>query len=340
MATARILIIRNGGLGDTLLLWPAIQAVRLSQARASIDLMGVKERCQLLVGAGGADRALDVEGSGLHLLYHMDAQPPPEVAARFSTYDVVVAFAAPGDYALAENLSACGVTEAHVFLPLPPESERIHVAQHLLRCMVQAGLAEPGGQLQRLPLEERWLRRGRQLLGYGEGRDEHLVVLAPSSGSREKNWPPRLWRELAGRLLEEGRRVVLLDGPADGEIVGPLLRQLQAVHGADRVGHCHPPTPCDLAGVLAAAPCYLGNDSGPTHLAALLEVPTVAVFGPSDPLRWAPLGKHLEVVRADGLSCSPCDEDERRRCSYRQCLEDVTTDSVHQALERLLGVPV
>lgn len=335
MATESILIVRNGGLGDTLLLWPAVQALRRAQPHASIHLMGVGERCRLLVGDGGVDRALDVEGSGLHLLYQMDAAPPPEVTRRFAAYDVVVAFAAPGDYALAENLSACGVDEVHVFMPLPPQEERIHVSQHLLRCLVQAGLAEPGGQLQRLPLEDGWLQRGRQLLGVEGGKDERLVLLAPSSGSAEKNWPLGRWRELAGQLLEEGWRVTLLDGPADSDIVGPLWGQLQAIPGAGRVGHCRPSTSSELAGVLAAATCLVGNDSGPAHLAALLDVPTVVIFGPSDPLRWAPLGKHLEVVRYAGLPCSPCDEEERRQCSRRQCLDEITATSVHQALERL-----
>jgi len=52
-----------------------------------------------------------------------------------------------------------------------------------------------------------------------------------------------------------------------------------------------------LAGVLQRCSAFIGNDAGVTHLAAALGVPTLAIFGPTEPARWAPLGRHVRVVR-------------------------------------------
>ena len=72
----------------------------------------------------------------------------------------------------------------------------------------------------------------------------------------------------------------------------------------------------DVAGVLAACRAYVGNDSGVTHLAAALGLPVVAIFGPSDPEKWAPRGDRVRILRDP-------------------CLDHITTDAVLAALSGL-----
>jgi hypothetical protein len=106
--------------------------------------MGFKDNCQLLVDPVCVDRALDVEGSGLNYMFEISATIPPEVSARFGKYDVVIAFAAPGDYALVENLSLCGVEEVHAFLPYPPADKEIHAADHVIQALCDVEMALMG----------------------------------------------------------------------------------------------------------------------------------------------------------------------------------------------------
>ncbi len=291
--TQTILIIRTGGLGDSLLLWPAVAAVRRRFPGARIDLMGIRSRLELLVGPGGADRALDVEGSGLHHLFEISVEPPDDVSLRFGAYSAVVAFAAPGDYALAENLSACGAGEVHAFLPFPPEDEALHVAEHALRSLAGVDLAAPG-DLPRLPVSDPELSLGLEHLRAASLSGVSLALVAPGSGSATKNWPADRFASLAAELRAMDLEPALLQGPADSEAVGAV--QAAGDHPLPVLAD---QSPAVLKGALAHANLYVGNDAGPTHLSALIGTPTVAVFGPSDPTRWRPLGPRVELVNTE-----------------------------------------
>jgi ADP-heptose:LPS heptosyltransferase len=90
----------------------------------------------------------------------------------------------------------------------------------------------------------------------------------------------------------------------------------------------------EVSETIRKASVYIGNDSGITHLSALLGVPTVSIFGPTDPEIWRPLGRRVKVVRPD-VSCSPCTEEMRNACPRPRCIESVSLDDVKRAAESL-----
>jgi ADP-heptose:LPS heptosyltransferase len=119
------------------------------------------------------------------------------------------------------------------------------------------------------------------------------MVLHPGAGSPAKAWPG--FPDLARRLGAAGMPVVVTTGPADREVA----RWLEAAPGVD----CHPAPDLslrELAALAATARGWVGNDSGPTHLAAAAGTPTVALFGPTDPAVWAPLGPRVTVLAGAG----------------------------------------
>ncbi len=118
------------------------------------------------------------------------------------------------------------------------------------------------------------------------------LVLAPGSGGRAKCWSRDHWLSLAARCRGELQVVV---GPVELERDDP-----RAWSWPIAVQFLIGRTPLQLAEDLGAAGVFVGNDSGVTHLAALLGVPTVAVFGPTDPAVWAPVGAHVRVVVGAG----------------------------------------
>ena len=166
-------------------------------------------------------------------------------------------------------------------------------------------------------------------------RHKEHIAIHPGSGGAHKCWPahsfaavieqlwnphwPQLSEAERVSILRHSHSVLLLAGPADRERVHDILNSIR-----------HPPKPGMLK-VLVDAPllkvaqqlqqcrCYLGNDSGITHLAAMLGVPTIALFGPSDPAIWHPVGPSVRVIRA-------------------QALERLGSDVVIEALESLLSL--
>jgi heptosyltransferase-3 len=122
------------------------------------------------------------------------------------------------------------------------------------------------------------------------GLPSRFVALHVGSGSPDKNWPAERFRALAARLAE-GRPWLLVTGAADAEARAALATApgAVAVHAAPvRV----------LGALLARAAVFVGNDSGVSHLAAASGAPTLALFGPTDPATWSPLGPAVATLRS------------------------------------------
>ncbi len=117
-----------------------------------------------------------------------------------------------------------------------------------------------------------------------------FVALHPGSGSRAKSWPPDRFATLAQELAGP-RPWLLVVGPADSEACGPLLGRRGVVVAAGLA-------PRILGALLARAGLYVGNDSGVSHLAAAFGAPTLALFGPTDPAQWSPVGPAVSVLRS------------------------------------------
>jgi ADP-heptose:LPS heptosyltransferase len=116
-----------------------------------------------------------------------------------------------------------------------------------------------------------------------------FLAVHPGSGSRAKNWPADRFAALLFALGANGK-YLLVEGPADAEAAQPLEA------GAAAVACSLPPRV--LGAILSRARVYVGNDSGVSHLAAAWGAPTVALFGPTDPAVWSPIGLRVAVVRS------------------------------------------
>ena len=119
------------------------------------------------------------------------------------------------------------------------------------------------------------------------------VVVHPGSGSPAKNWPVERFADVIRRLRAQQKEVVAVAGEADVEQAAVLAREVPGVPLLTGL------TLTELSETLAECGCFLGNDSGITHLAAAVGLPVVALFGPSDPDTWAPRGRGgVRIVRA------------------------------------------
>jgi hypothetical protein len=208
--------------------------------------------------AGGAR---SIASTGLDLLELPGREPPPALARRLASFDSIVSWYGSGRPEFRDACRALGLP-VH-FFPALPEAGRVHAADFYI---AQARTLNPGCG----PAVPRLRGLERKKGSY--------AVIHPFSGSAKKNWPLERYRLLARELEREGP-VEWCAGPEE-----PLA-------GARRFADLH-----ELAGWVAGARLYVGNDSGVTHLAAAAGAPVVALFGPSDPAVWAPRGEAVEVV--------------------------------------------
>ena len=123
------------------------------------------------------------------------------------------------------------------------------------------------------------------------------VAIHPGSGSTRKCWPARNFAAVIEQLMQRNIRVLLLAGPADDERVHDMLGNLSLQLATGMLKVLENAPLLEVADHLQRCRGYLGNDSGITHLAAMLGVPTLALFGPSDPVTWRPVGPCVLVIQ-------------------------------------------
>lgn len=129
------------------------------------------------------------------------------------------------------------------------------------------------------------------------------VGLLPCSRRADKNWPPERFAEVARALREKaGSHIVLLGSPADRPVCDALARSV----GEGVTNLCGKTTMLELGGAVRALDLLITVDSGPMHVAAAVGTPTVAVFGPTDPVKTGPYGPlHRVVKQGEDLSRLP-----------------------------------
>jgi len=174
--------------------------------------------------------------------------------------------------------------------PLPGDTR--HVTEQWLSRMATEGIdVAVGPPAVTMSPEEVSAARVQWARVFG-GSNSLPVVIHPGSGGRRKCWPLDRFCELARRLGTAGRTVAFLLGPVEVERMDradlDMLRRDYC---------CIEDEPLDrVAALLATAGGFIGNDSGVAHLAAAVGTATVAIFGPTDPQVWSPLGPCVRVV--------------------------------------------
>ena len=289
-APHHIAIIHTGAIGDLVQTGPLLAAVRAKWPEARVTLVGRPERGRLLEMAGLVDAVADAETCSLwraRSRVGATAFLPPVLAEADLVIDLLWR---PGEKPWRGRIASLE--------PIPPEDWTRSAAAWLLE--QAAGLELPAAAPEPVLAVPAAVREAARKALAAKGIRRAFAAIHPGSGSTKKNWPMERFGEVARRLREEaGRQVVWLLGPAETERgIKPDAR------GGAVLADLALET---VAGILALADGYVGNDSGVTQLAAAVRgaegrrTPTVALFGPTDVRVWGPRGRHVRVVRsADG----------------------------------------
>lgn len=294
MATGRnILIFHSGALGDFVLTWPL--ALALGRLHPQSRLFYVTH-----AGKGAlAEKVLRLESAdaeaGWHALYAEDAEPPEKASRLLAAAHSIVSFVGGPDDAWARNVHR--LAPGANILPLtlaPPADYDGHVCDHLLAQLRPWPAAHAAaGQILR-SIAARGVPVPRP-------PNADAVIIHPGSGSPRKCWPAARFAELAERLAGAGKTVRVLLGEVELETWKPA--EIDRLFASAQVRR--PGTYVQLLEELSGAGVFVGNDSGPGHLAGIIGVPTLSLFGPTDPRRWRPLGPGVEVLSGDPMEGIP-----------------------------------
>lgn len=325
-AVQHILIWHQGALGDLLLAGPALRAVSRHYPQARITGVGHPQHWEVLSATLPLAAVWD---SGATLWAQLFGESPlsPQLRARLAPLHMALVFGPRPQHQLLTRLRQAGIPAVH-WVPSFPEDGRGAVAalqaQHLA---VQGVDYEP--EPLRLVLEGIQEGQAAELPGAGP-----WVALAPGSGHPTKNWPLSHYYEISRVLSWEHRlQVMWLAGPAEGTIL-PYLQALVAAQGHLVLAGL-PLT--RVAAILSRCRLYVGNDSGLTHLAAAAGASGVlALFGPTDPGVWAPLGGQVRILTG---TCpqAPCAAVREITCPDPLCLRELTPESVLTAAAAMLS---
>ena len=264
-----------------LLLRRAVAALRASDH--DVTLLAPSPAGPALVGpgAGEAREAVAWDAPDVATLLAAESEPKGPLAERLSGFDLAVAYTRNATLlaklrALIPRVVACD--------PYPRRA--MHASRWYGTAVEVLGCdAKP-----QAPLLVATPAEAAAAARFAADLPERFLAIHPGSGAPRKNWPPERFGTLA-RELSNGQPWLLVDGPADRQAVGAILfAGPKAVVARDLRARV-------LGALLARAGLYVGNDSGVSHLAAAFGAPTLALFGPSDPAIWSPLGPRVETLR-------------------------------------------
>jgi predicted lipopolysaccharide heptosyltransferase III len=163
--------------------------------------------------------------------------------------------------------------------------------------------------------------------------DRPYAVLAPTNEFYTKRWPPERYAAIAERLLERGYQIVLTGAPtaeqiAQVESVRAATAQKMAALTSLSIG--------ELTAVIAAASLFVGNDSGPAHIAAAVQTPLVVLFGPASSVRWRPWSESAAELVQNPFACNPCAMYTCTEFAEPECIRSISVAQVMQAIDTVL----
>ena len=345
----RLLIVRLSAMGDVIHTLPAAQALREAFPQAIIGWVVEERWAELLCAPGtqrrgprSAQRPLvdwvhpvsltgwrnslftvstlreiakvwnDVRSVGYDVAVDLQGAIRSAVLARWSGARVVYGAAEPR-----ESPASLWYTRRVVARGAHVVEQNFSVAS----AIAGRELTLPRVEFPHDPLMGESIHDGLAMRGVGE-----YAILNPGAGWGAKRWPAERYGEVARELAKDGLRCLVNFGPGEDD----LFEEVNAASGG-----LVRPTKASITGLIALtrrARLFIGGDTGPMHLAAALQVPVVAIFGPTDPARNGPYGTRSIVLRNPGSPTTHA-----RRAQPDEGLLEISVEAVVDAARRLLA---
>jgi heptosyltransferase-2 len=335
----KILVRVPNWVGDAVMCLPAMERIREAFPSSLITALARPWVAPVVEWGGSVDKVMIYDKSGWRIK-DIEEMISKAFALRREGFDAAFLFQNAFEAAF---LTLCaGIperigynTDGRGFLltkALPRKQGHMHQTAYYLamleQCGIEAGYKDPA---LRLP-EEVFSNAWRRLEADGITRGTMLVGMGPGAVfGGAKRWPPERFSQV-GKMAAAawGARVLVLGSPSERGIAD---RVAGTIEGA--LNLCGSTGLTEAMGIIGCCSIFVTNDSGLMHVASALGVPTVAVFGPTDPVETGPLGGLASIVM-EKSQCSPCF---RKECpTDHRCMLAVSPERVFKEMERLISI--
>jgi hypothetical protein len=315
-ALPSLLIVHQGALGDLVCIFPILAVLRRHYHPLAILCQG--HWGKLAAAEQLVDVWFPIEAAWTASLF--TGSPGPAARHALAPFTHIILFSS--SRILRSSLQQISGARFACVPTRPPAGRRLHVTAHAVGGIRDHGWLPESAAAALLKMPFDWMSTPQPVDRSGS----KTILLHPGAGSPRKRWPLAGFLEVAARILARGLNPEFVIGPAEHDLLPKLEQRATAVH---RPADC-----LDLLDLFRSARAYVGNDSGASHLAAWKNLPSVVIFGPTDPARWQPRGQAVEIVQPP-LKCNHCFETAGANCAGEECLLETGPDRVVEALERV-----
>ena len=281
MTQHKVLLIRGGAIGDFVLTLPVLAALREHWPQTRLEVLGCSHIAQLAVAGGLAAAVRSIEAPSLAGFFAPKGSLEQGWKDYFGSFAVILSYLYDPEGTFQENVARCSRGQFMAGPHRPDERAGLHATACFLRPLERLAIfdADP---VPRLPLSA--------------PRDPGKLLAAhPGSGGEKKNWPETKWSELLAEILRTTDRNLLLVG---GEAERGRVERLADALPRERVQLANSLPLPELARRLAGCGAFIGHDSGISHLAASVGLPSLLLWGETPEAVWRPLGQRIEILRA------------------------------------------
>lgn len=310
----RVVVRLPNWLGDVVMAVPALRELRRILPDAHVAVVSRPAAADIFIEADFVDEVIGYDRNGLGSVWNQVRQ------WRRRKFDLAVIFPNAFEAAAIARLSGVparigyqtdrrGALLTHP-LPSPEWKDKRHesfyysnIVAELERFLYGTSSIETTEPCFDLSVSEDRKRKAFELLlEHGARMNAPLALLCPGSvNSRAKRWPAERYAALANRLVESGANVVLIGSPGESDVTQEVCKhaqhQLVALTGKTTVA--------EATALISIADVLITNDTGPAHIGAALNTPTIVIFGPTNPLTTYPLSPNSEIIRR-APDCAPC----------------------------------
>jgi heptosyltransferase-2 len=336
-----ILIRGVNWIGDAVITLPAIRSIRRTYPEARIDLLVKPWVYDIFKGNPYIDEIILYDKGRLKLIRELRKRHFDMAILLQNAFDAaLITWLAGIPERIGYKRDIRGPLLTHA-ISVDKSTERRHQVYYYLDLLNSIGIKTEDEQpYLHLLYEER--EDARELLKKAFGEDDESPIIGINPGATygpAKRWPVERFSYLVSRAIEElNARIVIFGSPSEVELANEIINSASRImHHVSRILNMSGKTNLrELASLISACDVFVTNDTGPMHMASALFVPTVAIFGSTDPAITAPFGEGHRVVTKN-LPCSPC---LKRECpeGHLRCMNEISVDDVLNVLKELLPV--